>query len=87
MQPSSPFVDLENGTIDVGRVLVEAEPIARLVALFGGLAFVPFLLAYGAGPGSPVAALFTVLGRFVLAVGAGVVLIHVVVRGTRLAAE
>lgn len=86
MQPSSPFVDRENGTIDVGRVLVEAEPVARLVALFAGLAFVPMLLAFAAGP-SPLAALFTVLGQFVLAVGAGVVLIHVVVRGTRLAAE
>lgn len=87
MSPSSPFVDLENGSIDVGRVVVEAWPIARLVAMFAGVALVPFLLAYGAGPGSPLAALFAIAGQFVLAVGAGVVLIHVVVRGTRLAAE
>lgn len=79
MSPSGPFFD-DTGALDVGRLNAELVPIAKLVAVFGAVAAVPFLLAVASG-----ALVFTLLSQFVLAVGSAVVLIHVVVRGVELA--
>ncbi|APW97505.1 hypothetical protein CHINAEXTREME_06845 [Halobiforma lacisalsi AJ5] len=81
MSTSGPFFD-DSGTLDDDRLFYELVPIAKLVALFGAVAAVPFLLAAASG-----ALLFTLLSQFVLAVGSGVVLLHVVVRGVELADE
>lgn len=86
MPPSSPFVDPGTGAIDVGRVVAEAIPVAKLVGLFLAVALVPLSFGFLLGP-SPPAALFTLVAQFVLAVGSAVVLVHVVVRGVRLADE
>ncbi|SFB80766.1 hypothetical protein SAMN05444422_102123 [Halobiforma haloterrestris] len=81
MSPSGPFFD-DSGALNVGRLNAELVPIAKLVAVFGAIAAVPFLLAVASG-----ALVFTLLSQFVLAVGSAVVLIHVVARGIELADE
>lgn len=83
MSPFSPFVD-RSGSLDTDRILAEALPIASLIALFSGIALVPFLLVALLGPTGPLGVLFTVVAQFVLAVGTGVVLLHVLVRAHRL---
>lgn len=82
---SQPFIDPGAGELDLDWIWTEAVPLAGLVALFGGLALVPFLVAVLVGGGF--ALLFTVLAQFILAVGAGIVLMYVIARGIQLAGE
>ncbi|SEG73623.1 hypothetical protein [Halobellus limi] len=84
MPSRHPFVDAETGTLDRDQILAEAVPLARLLLYVGLIALVPFALAYFFG-GSIVGALLAAAGQFVLAVGAGVVLIYVVVRAIDIA--
>ena len=84
---SLPFVDDETGEIDRSRVLTEALPIAKLAALAVAAALVPAAVAHLFGEFSIVGELFTILTQFVLAVGAGVVLLYIVARGTQIAEE
>ena len=84
MSDGPPFVDPETGALDTAEIRREAYPLAGLVMLFGALALVPFVLSLFAR-GSPLGILFTIVAQFVLAVGAGLVLIYVVARGTQLA--
>ena len=86
MAPSSPFV-APDGTIETERVLAEAVPLARLIGLVVVAALPPYAVVFLFAGGSLLGRLLTVLGQFVLAVGAGVVLIHVVTRAIRLAGE
>lgn len=83
MSRTLPFVDLDGGRLDYDQIRAEATPLAALVALVGGIALVPFLLAIVAGGGLRV--LFTIVSQFVLAVGGGIVLMYVVARGIQLA--
>lgn len=85
MSPSTPFVDRETGTLDTTQILVESFLLAKLIGFFVALALVPFGLVFLALGNSALGALFVVAGQFVLAVGAGVVLIYVVVRAMQLA--
>ena len=82
--PNPPFV--EPGTFSVGfdALRREAVPITALVALFGGLALLPFAVGFAVG-GSVFALLFFVVGQFVLAVGTAMLLLYVVTRGVQLA--
>lgn len=84
MPPSAPFIDSRDGTVDLVEVLEEAIPLAKLIGAFALVAFVPFAIGFLLAP-SGLAIPFTVLGQFVLAVGAGVVLIYCVARGTTVA--
>jgi hypothetical protein len=84
MQPSSPFV-APDGTVNTERVLAEAVPLARLIVLVVLAAAPPFALVFLFAGDSLLGTLLSVVGGVVLAAGAGVVLIHVVVRGTALA--
>lgn len=86
MPPSNPIIDPETGDIDLHRLYYEARPIAELIAAFAGVALLPFAAAFAFGS-SLIGALFAVLGQFVLAVGAGVVLLYVISRAIRLAEE
>ncbi|SDQ89649.1 hypothetical protein [Halopelagius longus] len=86
MPPSNPLIDPETGDIDLHRLYYEARPIAELTVVFVGVALLPFAAAFLFGP-SWVGAPFAVLGQFVLAVGAGVVLLYVISRAIQLAAE
>lgn len=85
MSSTPPFIDAETGELDFGQLRREAFPIAGLVALFGGLALLPFVLGLVLAGGSALGVLLTVLAQFVLAVGAGVVLVYAVARGVQLA--
>ena len=83
MPSQTPFFDSETGTLDVA----EAIPVARLVGLFVAVSLLPLVVGtFSFGPASLVGAAFVLVGRFVLAVGAGVTLLYVVVRGRRLSA-
>ena len=84
MPSRRPFIDGESGTLDRSQILVEAVPLARLVLYVGLIALVPFALAFFFG-GSIVGTLLAAVGQFLLAVGAGIVLIYVVVRGIDIA--
>lgn len=87
MPSPPPFVDPVTGELDTEQILSEAVPLAKLIGVFVALSLVPFTIAF-AGVGFPaVSAMFAVVGRFVLAVGTGVVLMYVVVRGTQLSGE
>ena len=84
MSDDPPFIDSDDATLDTAQIRRETYPLAGLVALFGALALVPFVLSLFAG-GSPLVVIFTIFAQFVLAVGADIVLIYVVARGIRLA--
>lgn len=81
--PNPPFVEPGTLALDFDALRREAIPITALVALFGGLALVPF--AVGLALGGPLALLSAVVGQFVLAVGAAMLLLYVVTRGIQLA--
>lgn len=85
MAPSTPFVDRTDGTIDTDQVLVEAIPIAKLVALVVAVALVPFVLAILLDSVPVLGMLFAIAGQFTLAVGSGIVLIYVITRAIDLA--
>lgn len=87
MSPSNPFIDRETGQIDTDRVLVEAIPIAKLIGLFVAIALVPLLVVFVLVGNSAIGMLFTLVAQFVLAVGAGVVLLYIITRAIRLANE
>jgi hypothetical protein len=87
MSSTPPFVDPATGSLNTAQVLSEALPIGRLVGLFVAISLVPFALVFAVFGGSAVGAILTVVAGFVLAVGAGVVLVYVVARGTQLAGE
>lgn len=85
MPKAQPFIDRETGGLDTDQILAEAFPLAGLVALFGGLALVPYVFVFLSGGNTALGVLFTLLAQFVLAVGAGIVLMYVVARGIQLA--
>ncbi len=82
---SPPFIDQSSGELDLSQILSEAFPLAGLVLLFGGAALLLFLITLLVGPGGLLAGFLTVVSQFVLAVGAGVVLMYVIARGIQLA--
>ncbi|WP_276260158.1 hypothetical protein [Haloglomus litoreum] len=85
MPSDPPFFDSADRSLDTDQLLYEAVPVAKLVALVVVIAFVPFALRFGVGRNEALSVLFGVLGQFVLAVGAGVVLLYVLARAEQLA--
>lgn len=85
MPSSPPFIDQETGGLDTDQIRSEAYPLFGLIALFAGLALIPFVVVFFVGGSSALGFLFSVLGQLILAVGAGIVLMYVVARGIRLA--
>ncbi|MHB9285661.1 hypothetical protein ACKVMT_01310 [Halobacteriales archaeon Cl-PHB] len=88
MPPARPFFEASSGALDVEQLVAEAYPLAKLIGLVAIVALVPVLLQLllvdfvGVTP-----ALHLVLGlatQFVLAVGAGLVLLYVVSRAQQL---
>lgn len=84
---SPPFIDRESGELDLDQIRAEMFPLAGLIVLFGGVALLVFLLGLLVGGTSLLAGLLTVVSQFVLAVGAGIVLLYVIARGIQLAEE
>ncbi len=85
MSSSPPFIDHESGSLDTDQIRNEAFRLAGLIALFAGLALVPFVFVFLSGGNSALGLLFTVIGQLILAVGAGIVLIYIITRGIQLA--
>jgi hypothetical protein len=85
MSSSPPFIDVESGGLDTDHIRAEAFPLAGLIALFAGLALIPFLFVLFLGGTSGLGVVFAVISQFVLAVGTGVVLMYVIARGIQLA--
>jgi len=73
----------DDGGLDYDRILTEAIPIAALIGLFAAVSLPAFLLGTFFGP-SGLGLLFFLVGQFVLAVGGGVVLLHVVTQALRI---
>ncbi|MCU4719530.1 hypothetical protein [Halapricum hydrolyticum] len=82
MPSSPPFVDPESGALDTDHIWIEAEPLAKLIALFG----IPSaMLQYiGADFYGLFGATFTVVGQFVFYLGAAIVVLYAVARGRQL---
>jgi len=83
MPSSTPFVDPATGELDAAQILTEAVPLGKLIGAFVAVSLVPFGLEFFAGP-SALGAVFSLFGQFVLAVGAGIVLMYVIARGREL---
>jgi hypothetical protein len=84
MSSSQPFIDRDTGTLDTTQIRAEAFPLAGLIGLFGGLALVPAVLVVLFLGSSALSLLFTVVAQFILAIGAGIVLMYVIARGIQL---
>lgn len=82
-----PFIDQDTGALDTEQIRAEAVPLAGLIALFAGLALIPFIVVLVFAGNSAVGVLFTIVTQFVLVVGAGIVLMYVIARGIQLAGE
>lgn len=84
MTPSIPFIDPETRGLRTDQIRDESYRVAGLIALFGGVALVPFAFAL-AFEGAGLGFLFLLVTQFVIAVGTAVVLMYVVARGVQLA--
>jgi hypothetical protein len=85
MSDTPPFIDPETGALDTDQIRAEALPLTGLIALFAGLALVPFLVVFLFAGNSALGVFFTILAQFILAIGTGIVLMYVVARGIQLA--
>lgn len=86
--PQTPlFIDPDTGSLDRSQIVTEAAPLAGLVALFLGLALVPYLIVFLFAGNSVVGAIFTVVAQAILAIGTGIVLMYVITRSLQLAGE
>lgn len=84
MSPPSPFVDPTTGTLDRSEILQEAMPLAGLIGLFVGLALIPFLFVLLLGGNSFLGVILMVVVQFILAIGAGIVLMYIITRAIQL---
>lgn len=95
MADDRPFFRPRSTTLDTDQLLAEAIPLAKLVLVIGLVALIPVILqilfveALGLVPISLglFQFVFAVMTQFVLAVGAGLVLIYVIARGLQFDAE
>lgn len=90
MTPSTLFFDEATGELDTDRIIAEAIPLAKLIGLVVAVAIVPFGLAFalsGIPEVGAVGVLFAIVAQFILAVGAGLVLLYVVSRAIQIADE
>lgn len=85
MPSSPPFLNQETGELDTRQIRTEAFPLAGLIALFTGLGLIPFVLVFLFGGNSALGVLFSIVGQFILAIGAGIVLMYVIARGIQIA--
>lgn len=84
MSKTFPFIDQETGGLDTEQIRMEVYPLAGLIALFVGLALIPFVLVVAFAGNSALGVLFTIISQFILAIGAGIVLMYVIARGIQL---
>ncbi|MFB6148901.1 MAG: hypothetical protein ABEJ48_04475 [Halobacteriales archaeon] len=87
MPSTPPFVDPTDNSLDTDQILQEALSLAGLIGLFVGLALIPFLFVFLLGDSSVFGMLLMVAVQFILAVGAGIVLMYIITRAMQLANE
>ncbi|WP_434530873.1 hypothetical protein ACODNH_19290 [Haloarcula sp. NS06] len=87
MSPPRPFIDPATGEIDRAQILSEAVPLAKLIGVFVAGSLPLYAIAFFGAENSALGVVLALLGEFILAVGAGIVLMYVIVRGIRLAGE
>ncbi len=85
MSPSGPFFDSSSGELDTEQVLYEARPLAELIGAIGVVALIPALFQFLLS--GIFAFMFAIVTQFVLAVGAGLVLMYVITRSNQLMKE
>ncbi|WP_336358144.1 hypothetical protein [Haloarcula sp. CGMCC 1.6347] len=85
--PSGPFIDSATGDVNTAQIISEAVPLAKLIGVFVAGSLVPYAIVFFGSESSALGALLALLGDFILAVGAGVVLMYVIARGIQLAGE
>lgn len=85
MAHSPPFVDNENGELDLRQIWTEGIPIVGLIVLFGTLALLPYLLVRVIFGGTVLGVFLVLFVQFVLVVGTAIVLMYVVARAIQLA--
>lgn len=85
MSKSPPFIDPASGELNFDQIRAEAYPLTGLVALFAGLAFVPFLLVILFAGSSFLGTVLTFFSQLIIAIGTGIILIYVIARGIQLA--
>jgi len=85
MSSSPPFIDPASGELDFDQIRAEAYPLTGLVALFAGLAFVPFLLVVLFAGSSTLGMVLTIFSQLIVAIGAAIVLMYVIARGIQIA--
>ncbi|MFB6299480.1 MAG: hypothetical protein ABEH65_04395 [Halobacteriales archaeon] len=87
MPSATPFINPANSTLDTDQILQEALPLAGLIGLFVGLALIPFLFVVLIGGNSLLGVLLMIAVQFILAIGAGIVLMYIIARAMQLAEE
>ena len=87
MPSTMPFIDPVTGELDTNQILSEAIPLAKLVAAVVAVSLLPFGLGILVLDSTVLGAVLFAIGQFVLAVGSGIVLIYVIVRGMHLSGE
>jgi hypothetical protein len=85
MPADRPFVDPATGELEPNQIMAEVIPLAKLIGVFVGGAVLPYAFASFGSESSVLGAVLALVGEFILAVGAGVVLIYVIASGIRLA--
>lgn len=79
------FFDQETGELDTDRILAEAIPIAKLIALFVVITIIPLRILLEVGLPPIVETILALLAQFILAVGTGIVLLYIISRAIQLA--
>jgi len=87
MSPPRPFINPATGELDTTQILSEAVPLGKLIGVFVAGSLPLYAIAIFGAENSALGALLALFGDFILAVGAGVVLMYVIARGIRLAGE
>lgn len=87
MSASPPFVDPVTNELKTDEILSEALPLGKLIGLFVAISLVPFALVFFALGNSGLGAVLVLIGQFILAIGAGIVLLYIIARGIQLAGE
>lgn len=87
VSPRPPFIDPGTGEIDIAQIATESLPLGKLIAVFGVLSLIPYAIAVFTFPHSILSAILIVVAQFILAVGTGIVLMYIIVRGLQLMEE
>lgn len=85
MPSETPFVDPATGTLETDQILYEAIPLGKLIGVFVAISLVPYALVFSDLGTAGIDVVLVVIGHFILALGAGIVLIYAIARGTQLA--